>query len=527
MSNESNQNGKLDILIAIALSVVFFVLNGFTLNFKGPWIDELLTYSSIVRPIKGLVIDRLHAGHSPVYFLMLKGWAELLGSYDLGYLRLFSLIFASAFYSSSYYILRQFAISRQSIVLIMLILLVSPFMSFVAQTSRMYSLLIFLSLWNIYYYSKFVSSWQKKDLILSALFLLGAYLVHASAVFVFIAECGLLVISHYRRISGILKYAVVVMLALIAGVVYVYILQGGHAVAIPSSFSVPKDYLKIALAPGMLLAGISDLYCFRSGSSTELLWVKIAGWVISCTWLIALYWTRPFANSETDRGERQLKQISFYLVVAIYFLLFVVGFFGYPRTISLRYYSLMYWPLILLYSIGCSNLFSQRYGKKKLLSVLSLGLVIAIVGANAISAYFYHRYYGPGMREAVNFLNDNDLTKGRVIYPHGSGFGKALEYYHLPKGAFLGVAHSRSKTEEVVGKIKNYLSNADKFVLITHAIPGQEAGFLSLRKAIEQAFEYSYRPVAELTFNQTKIIVYDKNFRIFLPKSPKDIGLLK
>ena len=192
-------------LLSLLLLLAAFALYVHNLDAHSLWRDEALTITRAQQPI-GLILRgrNIVQGvdtpdlHPPLHFLLLHGWRNLVGDSAFAY-RYFSVLTMMLALAVIGRVARHVA-HEQSDVVVMALLLVSPFCWWYAQETRMYSLVILLcalflaAWWNVLTRR---GTWQRYALFaLTALLLVATH--YLSVFLVVTALCVLLLV---RRLS--------------------------------------------------------------------------------------------------------------------------------------------------------------------------------------------------------------------------------------------------------------------------------------------------------------------------------------
>jgi mannosyltransferase len=127
------------VALAAALAVRFTALGRADL-----WTDEIQTLHAVQLPVRELVLERLHAGHVPVYFLVEKAWCELFGTSQLA-LRMPAAIFGVLLLLPAWSLLRRLA-GEGAAWWGTALLAFHPLLVELSREARMYSLLALLVL---------------------------------------------------------------------------------------------------------------------------------------------------------------------------------------------------------------------------------------------------------------------------------------------------------------------------------------------------------------------------------------------
>lgn len=182
------------------------------LNKEGLWYDEALTALSLKMPFIDMIKERLDAGHSPLYFIILYPFAKLFGISEL-VMRLPS-VAASILSLYVFYLLAKKLFKDDKAVLIStLFFALSSLSIYFAQEARMYAMCTFIALLSFYYLIISIDEKKTKYWILYGVFTLLLFYLNASTVPLIFAQIFYIV---YKR-EQILQFFVTVF---IVGMLY-------------------------------------------------------------------------------------------------------------------------------------------------------------------------------------------------------------------------------------------------------------------------------------------------------------------
>ena len=115
--------------------------------------------------------------HPPLFYLLLKAWVSAGGESQL-WLRLLPVLIAVAAIYPFFLLCRELGLGAAEINLAMVLMAVNGYLIYYAQELRMYSLLLFLTLWSLWLFIKFFNAAGSPWKHLPALFIVNLLLVY-------------------------------------------------------------------------------------------------------------------------------------------------------------------------------------------------------------------------------------------------------------------------------------------------------------------------------------------------------------
>lgn len=190
--NFFRQNGFLLLLLLVAT-----VLRLTNIGFNSLYQDEILTIGIAQSSwLECLSVDV----HPPLYFLLLHIWLKVFGEGEV-VLRMFSALCGVATVGATYLLFRSW-FEEQYGRLIAIIVALSSFHIFLSHEIRAYTLLSFLSLVTLYFFTVYIQSFRIKPLILYIITaILCCYTHNLGVLVVFLSNC-LFLIHFYSNILG-------------------------------------------------------------------------------------------------------------------------------------------------------------------------------------------------------------------------------------------------------------------------------------------------------------------------------------
>ena len=182
-------------LIILGITALGGVLRLWDLSAKSFWIDELISLCSAdaIQNVKTFFTPSCGNAHPPLYFLLLKAWADF-GQGEF-YLRLLPVIFGIAVIPSVF-LLGNELLERRSAMIAAFLVAVSPFHLLYDRELRMYSLLTFLTVTSLYFFLKALKDdrWSHW-LVYAALSTMNVY-VHYFAFLVLLFEWAFFLVRY-------------------------------------------------------------------------------------------------------------------------------------------------------------------------------------------------------------------------------------------------------------------------------------------------------------------------------------------
>jgi len=161
-------------LSIVAVSAAFFMLLVY-LQHNGFWIDELYTLHSIRLGWKDMVLERLHRGHFPAYFVLVRLWYKLWPQqlFELA-LRSISVIFYFCAIISFWPLARK-ALAAPATFLALALFACNEIALRQASEARMYTLVLFIAVWitRAWYEMKQPGASPKWGILLPILSIIG------------------------------------------------------------------------------------------------------------------------------------------------------------------------------------------------------------------------------------------------------------------------------------------------------------------------------------------------------------------
>ena len=406
----------------LAIVLIGFFLRIYQLGTQSIWYDE--AYSLWISKLAVTQMVQTTAGdvQPPLYYFLLHYWMIVFGT-SASAVRLLSVLFGVLAIPMIYVVGRQL-FNKEAGLVGALILALSSFNIWYSQETRMYSLMVFLTLLSMFFFLCFL---QRSALAVSAGYVLSTVLLlytHYYGVFVVIAQniyiVTFLVISKQRTYK--LRHWVglqAIVLALFAPWMVVLSSQ---------SFAGPGAWLTKPTASTLI-------YAFIRYSGTALLWAAMLSALFLGLSVFSLFahqkvrgamdWKAPLKSLESYSWEVRIQDLTpvYFLAVwlfAINLIPFVVSLVSTPIYVD-RYVIAGSAALYLLVAKGIRNI---NYKPTKL-AVIG---VVAVLSVASLPSY----YFGvtrPQTREATSLIDAN-FKNGDVVLVYPSEYQIAFNYYN-------------------------------------------------------------------------------------------------
>jgi len=239
------------LLIVIAIAVFSRISN---LTFNSIYSDEL---HSIFIIKEGLYSSFNVDVHPPLFFILLWFWAKVFGNSDFA-LRMFS-VAAGIGSIVIFYLLVELLIDKTCAWIAALFMAVSPFHVFYSQEIRGYTLLLFVSVLTLYFFSKFAKQGKTVNIIGYILSATSIFYTHNLGFISFVTVNILFLIeSKFHRREGKLKKWILAQLItlILAGPAIIKTLE-------QKIWSVQTDRLPM-INPNYILEWVFDIIGYRS-----------------------------------------------------------------------------------------------------------------------------------------------------------------------------------------------------------------------------------------------------------------------
>lgn len=230
--------------IFFGLSAAFIVIRFWGLTASCLWFDEIFGVHVATQPFGGLLsFVARDLIHPPLFYVLLKFWITI-GGESLLWLRLFPLLFSILALVPFFLLSRELKLKWQAIAAALFLIAVNGSLIKYSQEVRMYSLLLCISLFSIWLFSRFLNR-GKNIWILTAVNVLLVY-THYAGWFVVTAEVTAVLLM--QRIK-------IVQIAKMAGIILVGFLPWVYAIWNSGSTNAIEQNIGWIERPGLRLAG--------------------------------------------------------------------------------------------------------------------------------------------------------------------------------------------------------------------------------------------------------------------------------
>ena len=456
----------------IGLTVLFFFFHLLWLTNNGFWTDEFHTYEAARLPIKELVENRFSAGHLPTYFLLIRYWCLLVGFSEWS-MRLPSLIFTTLSFFAFFLLCNKFLKDNFLFAFTILLFFFHPFVFWAGQEARVYSILMFLSIMSSCLILSFIISKRTIYLLFYSVTVLIGMSMHP----VFILQVAvhiIFVFCHHRytpltplkRGIFLKVFVSIVIPLLILLPLYLTFLVNQNKFSVDSEMEfirVGKFLRKIGF---ISLGSPSGYYGNHKNLENIIEKIPIPFFAIllisSFIYLIAPSITLPLKGGEKGGGpnltgsddEKKvfLLKYAFYWMWIPIVLIYIIGTFFYEKIGSTRYYSPIIPSMILIMSIGFTNLKNVGNGLKPFLTffkALFLILLLCIL-------LFQMSWKGAGVRESIDYLKANYKAGDGIVFCREDGTKYAFLFYNIEYMSRIGIDKKLKDKEAIINKIMDF-----------------------------------------------------------------------
>lgn len=359
------------LLLAILLRVAFINRHAF-------WFDEAFSFSVAQLPLSSLLQAAAANNTPPLYYLLLKVWLAI--SRKIWFMRLLSALFGMITIPLAFTIFRKLT-NKPAATLASILLALSPLHLYYSSETRMYSLLVILSLLMVSIYLKFSETKRLHYLpLLSLLGILALYTHYYAALVVLSLNLAFVLTKKNRPLLfPWITSQTVIGLAFLPWLLFVLQSPGRGCWCFNPIIGIPATFAAFAVG-GMGLVTVKDLVF--SGPRFAL-WLSVA----TTAFLFYFFLT----------GARQLVLKKNYTALSLFFAPLItaatVGFFSLvfsPRAL------IIIAPFYYLFvSLGILSMKSQ----KKRSSAKRIALILF---AGILALQFFHPFY----RKAPNIKKD-------------------------------------------------------------------------------------------------------------------------
>lgn len=523
--------------------VAFIPVHLIGMGQHGFWGDETITASVSLLPLNKLIANRLHAGHFPTYFMLIKLWGNIFGTSEAS-LRFPSLLFMTAAFGGLWQFSRKYLAASPAAALLFLVLFFfNPTVFRLSQEARMYGPLVCTTFFCTYFYLRFLEQNKTYPLLLCIAFMMLSLSLHAQA-FILLAAQLLYLLILYRRL--LIKYAAALSLPLL---LFIIVWQSGASTYnvdhLPPGF-LPHAALSVLARAGMFAAGETDAYIFRMPPWSDFL--SLANGIFLSFLASCLFWfKRNNLHSEAPddhvKNRKMALSYAFFLLAFYFTLMVVLGVLNLRAAHRVRYFITVYPFIFIIVAFGAvylgELLQSFWVSLQSLLRNLTNGgkarsptrsdhtpYIVSRVLAGCIILVFTFLYthalslqlhwQGPGYKEVILLLKDNYTDGDPLISCCMPNMHYGLQYYgayddlkirrlHLPRLKSVSFTKTR---------IINFAGGSDRvWFLFYRDIHGQTDPVL---QAFNQEFSnYSIffdrkYPTARLVGYQKTTIPYDQ-----------------
>ncbi len=158
----------LDHRILLIILIIASIIRLYGLSFESIWLDEAMTGLRARMGFVEMLDNFASKDHVPFYFSMIWVWGKVFGTSEFS-LRMPSVIFGILTVIPIYLIGKGF--SKRTGQFAALFSAIMPTLVYFSQEARMYSFMLFLSTWSVYFLLKFMKNENENKKIFKLLFL--------------------------------------------------------------------------------------------------------------------------------------------------------------------------------------------------------------------------------------------------------------------------------------------------------------------------------------------------------------------
>lgn len=335
-------------LIATLLA---FVIRLYDLGGKELWYDEAVSGFLVLQSWLNIILYRAqHVGdHTPLYFLLLKGWASLAGSSEFA-LRWLSLACGVIFIPLLYRVAKRLVNWHVALEAAFLAAL-SPFLIIYSQETRMYSLVVLLTLSSLWSFVRALESDSKAWWAVYALTAIIGLGTHYFIAFVVVAE-NIAMAMRWRALRHRLaKWLLVQGATLVLPLIWIVTFSGPRAtLARAMQFLKPWERPALQYLETFQGLGIGYLPSFQDG-----LWMGLLALVPSFVVLLGvLAGPREFLPTHTAVAALDTRWR--YWLLLLLLVVPLVGVFVLPAWLDPRYFSPVIPAYLAFMALGLDRL---------------------------------------------------------------------------------------------------------------------------------------------------------------------------
>jgi mannosyltransferase len=405
-------------LALVAIILIGVLLRAHNLSTSSVWIDEAWSVW-ISKMSLSQIVDATRADyHPPLYFFALHFWMMIFGTSESA-IRLLSVLFGVLAIPMTYVVGRQLFDKEVGLVAA-LILALSPFNIQYSQETRMYSLMVLLTLLSMYFFLRFL---QRSTLVSSAGYVLFTTLLiytHYYGLFVVLAQnvyvVAVLLLSAkdmFRLRQWVILEALVV--ALFAPWIGVFFRR---ASTMPADFWVPFPTLNTLINTFVTYSATTWLLMLFLALSVLSLFSyrKTTG---------SFDWKAPLKAITTYSWNVRVVNVASALFLVVWLFALTVIPFVMSRVTTPIYYVRYSIPAsIAFYVLIAGGIRNINWNYARLGAIA----VIIIVFTPSLQAYYVSNAKGQA-REATSFLDAN-AESGDVILAYKSNYYMIFDYYN-------------------------------------------------------------------------------------------------
>lgn len=395
--------------LLISILVISFLVRAYHLGSENLWSDEGVTVYHSDKPVLDNIQWSLAIGYFPLYHIILSSWTKFFGVSEFS-VRFPSLIFGVLAVYAVFQI-ATFMFNKKVGVYSSIIMALSPFSVYYSQEARVYTLLLLLSLYSIYFYLRYIKSAKNKHMagyIISTLLMLSS---HPPAIFILIFQN----MHYFLLVRKKIKKWLLIQLSLSVALIPLIWITVPNLSRVSNYFIAPKPDLATLMR---------TFYIFSAGVTYEIESMVVGG-VISILFAIFISITlfkmvKDVKKSSTSESN---KTIFLFLWLCVPAILLVLQAYFYYSIYFEKYIMVSSAALYILIAL-CISRFKQGIQFVSIVTVIVFSLSILYMDFNAQNKESWE--------DAADYIRMNKHQEDAVvIHVHTSIY--SFTYYFDPE----------------------------------------------------------------------------------------------
>jgi len=510
------RNKKRQILILTLCLLVGFVLRFYTFDKKSLWIDEVHTLNDSRDGIRGQIEyfkgnppDLLHP---PLFFLL----THLFHPFPKPErdLRIIPLIFGTLSIPMIYLLAKLFS-TPVALPCTLSLIFMTYHISF-SQDGRQYSLLIFFGMVSLYFFLKYLKTFNKAALGLAAFFYaLSFYTSYASIPFIALSQ-----ILWFYQMGENVKKPLFSSFLILNGVTLL--------LCSPWIIFIALNYKGAPLMDPVLTQELGSFWNILTGILTD--WIPHVPLTVISVAILAIF---PIYSKNRKNA---------FVLLAVCFIPIVLLFLS-CKLLNVRHYFssryvINFLPLFFITLYLSLNAIELRFQKSKRFFRFKLLFVIFFIGSNMTILPLYYRFEKQDFKGLVSYL-EGHLRDGDKVYVRSVAYIPGMLYYFgvKPPSRHYHIPISVSGSERAMESRISLASDNKKFTIIfstsccdQFVADGNRLWIVVGREAAKEAkknLPCSLKGYFDGSFCNFRRFPEDASMYLFLwdPKSPNEKGI--